>query len=171
MTALFLSVPLCVPTVLYREAALARYSDNLPPFFAEKSPGDPEDTRVHSPASADAGPFNVDATRSRTRPILLKAFLYLTYLPRLSTADSRALASSYVLLVSPSRISTVEPYFRSSPESMGHQSVRLQFFCMPHPLASFSLAPSACLATSSLPAPSRPPSPLLTFSLLADLRL
>jgi len=34
----------------------------------------------------------------------------------------------------------VEPYFRSSPELTGHQSVRLQFFCMPRPRSSLSLA-------------------------------
>jgi len=51
---------------------------------------------------------------------------------RLSTSDSSGR--------SPPRPHLVEPYFRSSPELTGHQSVRLQFFCMPHPRSSLSVA-------------------------------
>lgn len=64
------------------------------------------------------------------------------------------------------RVSRIEiSYFRSSPESMGHQSVRLQFFYKPHPhrfLASISLV--LLLAFRSLPLVALS-SPLYDFSI------
>jgi len=91
-----------------------------------------------------AGKSHAERERERKREREMRVRIRVTFTgaslcfphqyTRPSTSDSSSPASPTMAA------SMVEPYFRSSPELTGHQSVRLQFFCMPHPRSSLCLA-------------------------------